>query len=249
MPENRTLIRTILLLTSIVLIFIPVASSADSDSLTRGNTFTVTVVGKPNTTYYVWLTRTSTMSGEPGDQPPVIASYQANVEQDPAGGPYVIGSYRFNNGGGRMILDDVAPSSSTTSNTNYYAQVTTDVDGMGIVAFRTSSSTAERKFSVRAENPQVPGDTVYVQLGVPTPVSTQTTMIPIPTIATPSPVPAATQTTAPTTAPVTILVTQTLVSMQTPVQAQTPEQKMPLDSLLSIVAAGTGLFTLRKKPL
>jgi len=137
------------------------------DTLTRGSGFTVTVTGRPNTAYYVWIARTFSMSGEPGDQPPVISSNLVNVVQDPPEGPYVIGSYRYNNGNGRTILDDVAPSSSTTSNTRYYAQVTTDIDGVAIVGFRTSSATADRKFSIAAQNPQSPGETVYVTLGVP----------------------------------------------------------------------------------
>lgn len=137
------------------------------DTLTRGSGFTVTITGRPNTAYYVWVARTFSMSGEPGDQPPVISSNLVNVVQDPPEGPYVIGSYRYNNGNGRTILDDVAPSSSTTSNTRYYAQVTTDIDGVAIVGFRTSSATADRKFSIAAQNPQSPGETVYVTLGVP----------------------------------------------------------------------------------
>ena len=137
------------------------------DSLTRGNRFTVSIAAKPNTAYYVWFTRTFAMSGEPGDQPPLIAGNTERVEFDPAGGPYVIGSYQFRNGNGRTILDDVAPSSATVSNTRYYAKVTTDENGYGIVQFTTSSATAPRTFSVRAENPALPDEEVPVRLGLP----------------------------------------------------------------------------------
>jgi hypothetical protein len=89
------------------------------------------------------------------------------VEFDPAGGPYVVGSYRFRNGNGRTILDDVAPSSATVQNTRYYAKVTTDENGFGIVQFTTSSATAPRTFSVRAENPASPAEEVPVRLGLP----------------------------------------------------------------------------------
>jgi hypothetical protein len=152
-----------------VILILPVTGA---DSLARGGRFTVTIAGKPNTAYYVWLARTFTMSGEPGDQPPVIVANIERVEFDPDGGPYVIGNYRFSNGNGRTILDDVAPSSGTTSNTRYYARVTTDIDGIAIVSFATSSATAQKTFPVRAENPASPGEDVPVKLGLPAPRTT-----------------------------------------------------------------------------
>ena len=140
--------------------------SADETGLTRGSQFTITVTGTPNTPYYVWLTRTSTMSGEPGDQPPVIVANQANIVKDPVGGPYVIGSYQYNNGGGRTIIDDVAPTTASMSDTQYYALVTTDSEGRAIVAFQTSSNTAMRTFSVKVENQQSAAkDNIQVQRG------------------------------------------------------------------------------------
>ncbi|HEX3001987.1 MAG TPA: hypothetical protein VHN82_06430, partial [Methanoregula sp.] len=126
-----------------------------SDSLTRGSRFTITITGNPNTAYYIWLTGTSTMSGEPYDQPPVISD-TANVVKDAEGGPYTIGSYQYNNGGGKTIRDDVAPSTASMSNTNYYAQVTTDERGQIIVEFRTSVYTGIRSYSVKVENPAAP---------------------------------------------------------------------------------------------
>jgi len=140
--------------------------SAEETTLTRGSRFTITVTGTPNTPYYVWLTRTFTMSGEPGDQPPVIVESQENIEKDPPGGPYVIGSYRINNQGGRTILDDVTPSTPSMSCTEYYARVTTDKNGRALVAFQTSASTAMRTFSVKVENAQSAAkDNILVQRG------------------------------------------------------------------------------------
>ena len=134
-------------------LIVPIVS-ADDVGLTRGSRFTITVTGTPNTPYYVWLTNTFTMSGEPGDQPPVLIANQANMVKDPVGGPYVIGSYQYNNGGGRTIREDVAPTTASMSDTQYYALVTTDNDGRAIVAFQTSPNTATRTFSVKVENPQ-----------------------------------------------------------------------------------------------
>ncbi|MCX6689304.1 MAG: hypothetical protein NTZ39_06410 [Methanoregula sp.] len=250
MPRNYfVLLAFVLIACCSVLIFPVLATTTSSqtsgdDALTRGNGFTITITGKPNTPYYVWLTRTWSLSGKPGDQPPVIVSYQSNVEKDPPEGPYIIGTYAYNNGNGRTILDDVAPSSLTQSNTSYYAQVTTDSYGEAVVGFRTSVNTAIQTFSIRVENPQSPtDDTMLVQRGdqtvrrgsvsigfdttvtlprtpLPTPVPTLTT--PLPEITIPLPLP----TTSPTA-------TQT--------------QKMPLELVLSVVALGFGILTVRKR--
>jgi hypothetical protein len=159
---------TVLLVTAVLLVSVLLIAvvSADEAGLTRGSRFTITVTGTPNTPYYVWLTNTYTLSGEPGDQPPVLLTNQANIVKDPVDGPYVIGSYRFNNGGGRTIREDVAPSTASMSDTQYYALVTTDNDGRALVAFQTSSNTATRTFSVKVENPQsVAKDNIQVQRG------------------------------------------------------------------------------------
>ena len=160
--------RAVSLLAAVILIavlFVPLVS-ADDTGLTRGSRFTITVTGTPNTPYYVWLTRTYTMSGEPGDQPPVLVANQANIVKDPVDGPYVIGSYQFNNGGGQTIRDDVAPTTASMSSTNYYALVTTNDEGRAVVAFQTSSNTAMRTFSVKSENPQsVAKDNMVVERG------------------------------------------------------------------------------------
>lgn len=227
------------LICCIVIAMIPCVSA--EDTLTRGSGFTVTITGRPNTAYYVWVARTFSMSGEPGDQPPVINSNIENVVQDPQGGPYVIGSYRYSNGNGRTILDDVAPSTATTSNTRYYAQVTTDIDGIGIVGFRTSSATADRKFSIVAQNPQSPGETVYVTLGVPTrKVSISADTAPRAVIS--SPVPAAT-TVMPEETPVTTPPAPVTRSPTAPVT--TPRQSAPgFPGIL--IAFVTGILVLRQ---
>jgi len=229
----------VLVCSAILLAMIPIASA--EDTLTRGSGFTVTITGKPNTAYYVWVARTFSMSGEPGDQPPVILGGQMNVVQDPAGGPYVIGSYQYSNGNGRTILDDVAPSSATSSNTRYYAQVTTDIDGVAIVGFRTSSATADKKFSIIAQNPQSPGETVYVSLGLPerrVSIMTETT----PLAVTPAPLLPLT-TTVPEATTVATPPAPVIPSPATPVPATT--HPAPVDLFLILPAIGAGLLVLR----
>jgi hypothetical protein len=130
--------------------FAVVADAQSPGSLTRGSMFTVTITGNPRTPYYVWLARTSTMSGAPGDQPPVISGGLAGVEKDPGEGPYVIGMHTVSSGG--TIIDNVARSPDGLPGTNYYALVTTDTAGLAVVQFRITSGTAARTFSVRVED-------------------------------------------------------------------------------------------------
>jgi hypothetical protein len=157
--NSRTLPVILLILFAIaVLVAAPATATKTSeqsvsDSLTRGSRFTVTITGLPNTSYYVWLPRTFTMTGEPYDQPPVLSDYIENVRKDPAGGPYPIGLYQYNNGNGRTIRDDIAPSTTAMSNTNYYALVTTDAAGRTVVEFKTSLETGLRSYSVKVESP------------------------------------------------------------------------------------------------
>ena len=112
MKEKSLKFLMIVIVACFLLAVIPVsavrtAEQSVGDSLTRGGRFTVTITGLPNSSYYIWIPHTSSMTGEPHDQPPVIADYQTNVANDPDNGPWPIGSYQFNNGGGRrygMIL-------------------------------------------------------------------------------------------------------------------------------------------------
>jgi hypothetical protein len=240
--------RTALFIAAVIIVsfFLITLVSADETGLTRGSRFTITVTGTPNTAYYVWLTRTYTMSGEPGDQPPVLVAYQAKIEKDPPGGPYVIGSYQYNNGGGRTIIDDVAPSTASMSNTQYYGLVTTDNNGQAIVAFQTSSNTALRTYSVKVENPQsVAKNNIQVQRGTETVNrgsvgfdTVATTPVPLkePTQAiltiteTAIPVPA---TTAPAPAPA-------------PSPTTTPTRHMPIGIGVCIIAVGATILVARK---
>ncbi len=207
--------------------------SSSSDALTRGSQFTITITGAPNTAYYLWLTRTSTLTGNPGDQPPVIAGGQSGVQKDPPEGPYTIGMYAFNNGNGRTIIDDVTPSTPDMSNTNYYALVTTDRDGRAVIAFQTSFNTATRTFSIKAENPQSSA-IVFIERGLPMriPVTPATTSSPrVPTI------PPSTYTaTIPTTNPLPT----TLVLTTVPVPVGTPSQPSPQGVEVGILAIIAG---------
>ena len=138
--------------------------TAAGAQVTRGGTFTVTVIGTSRTAYDIWPKGTGSMSGEAGDQPPIIVAGQVDVVQDPAGGPYTIGNHPISGGG--TIRGDVPPDSSITVATAYYAEVTTDASGYGVVLFQTNHNTATgQQFHIVAENPANPGEDVQVVLG------------------------------------------------------------------------------------
>lgn len=234
-----------------LIIAIPAAALQSAEqsvggSMTRGSRFTVGITGVPNTVYYIWLTGTSSMTGEQYDRPPIISSGVAKIEKDPPDGPYTIGSYQYNNGGGSTIRDDVAPSVPGQSNTDYYAQVTTDDTGFALVEFRTSIYTGIRSYSVKVENPTAPesenfrvSQTIYSRSAsrpmVITPTSMEITTSPTPeptTLATPSP----------TTLAVTLPETTTL-----PTTTPTPTRKSPQGTAIAILATGICLLVLGRK--
>ncbi|WP_292370764.1 hypothetical protein [Methanoregula sp. UBA64] len=235
----------LLLLTAvcICLLAVPVAAIyATSDiggTITRGHQFTIEITGRLNTPYYVWLTKTWSLSGEAGDEPPVVVASQYNVQQDPAGGPYTIGSYKYYNGGGRTILDDVAPTSSLLPNTSYYALVTTDNSGKAVVAFATSYNTATQSYSVRVENPtSVNNDTLFVERG-DTKVNKGSISIAAETRPT-RPVTTVTTVATPEET-VTIQIPATTVPETTAVPSTMATPRVPLDGLLGIAAAGCAI--------
>src|SRR5512137_592046 len=80
------------LLAGIPVSAVKTAEQSVGGSLTRGSRFTVTITGLPNSSYYVWIAHTSTMTGEPRDQPPVIAGSQVDIMEDPPDGPWPVGS-------------------------------------------------------------------------------------------------------------------------------------------------------------
>ena len=197
--------RNAFILIGIILVFAVITSTVDAqNSISRGSRFTITITGLPNTAYYVWLTGTWSMSGLPGDQPPIISD-GANVQKDPVDGPFAIGSYPSDRG---TIIDDVAPSTPGFSDTNYYALVTTDSTGYAVVEFRTSSNTGTRNFPVKVENPTSTSSNLQFHLGLfprttPPLTATPTKFITSPITPLPTPTPTPTPTPEPTTLPPT----------------------------------------------
>ncbi|MDD1696060.1 MAG: hypothetical protein LUQ54_04100, partial [Methanoregula sp.] len=240
--QKRTILIVIIVTTIIIATIFNPAWAADgnqNDSLTRGGRFSITITGNPNTLYYIWLTRTFTMTGKSGDQPPIIVAYQNRVQQDPPGGPYTIGNYAFNNGNGRTILDDVAPSTTEMSNTNYYALVATDSDGRAVVAFQTSQATATRTFSIKVENPQsAANNNIQVERGLPPRVlTTEATEFPTTFPA----IPAIEVTSKPSSSPAYII-NETIAQ-----PVQTTSQKSPPWLGYCFLSVGAGYGLVRKR--
>jgi len=239
-----------MIIACILLVIIPVsavktAEQSAGDSLTRGSRFTVIITGLPNSSYYIWLTHTATMSGEPHDQPPFIADNQVNILQDPAGGPWPIGSYQYNNGGGQTIRDDIAPSTQEMPNTRYYALVTTDNRGQATVEFLSSVNTGLRSYSVKVENPEsADSDNLMVELRVyprkaPAVTGVLKTTQPLTTTFP--------QGTKEDMVPVTTFsVTTTKEPVQTGLPEQTPAQKAPVDIGTCIFISGLYLFLVKR---
>ncbi|MDH7510863.1 MAG: MEMAR_RS02690 family S-layer glycoprotein, partial [Methanolinea sp.] len=122
---------------------------ASKDVVVRGNAFSVTITGRPNTEYYLWVKGTGQMTGAALDQPPLLVASQKDVTNDPVGGPYTIGSYQYEGGAGRTIKQDVpaAPSNGVY----YYAKVKTSNSGTVTVGWQTSQATKDKKYTFRVE--------------------------------------------------------------------------------------------------
>ncbi|MFA6364521.1 MEMAR_RS02690 family S-layer glycoprotein [Methanoregula sp.] len=126
--------------------------TANKDSVVRSKQFSITVTGKPNQAYYVWVKGTSTMSGAYDDQPPMFVANQAGLTQDNPLGPYVIGSYAYQNGAGKTVIDDVADSINTGNGTYVYGLVSMSSTGTRTIGFATTNWTKAQTYTVRVEN-------------------------------------------------------------------------------------------------
>jgi PGF-CTERM protein len=123
---------------------------ASKDTVVRGNQFSVTITGRPNQAYYVWVKGTGGMTGFAGDQPPLISFNQDGVSQDTPGGPdYPIGDYAYEGGAGRTIRDDVPDYPE--DGVQYYASAKTSSSGTRTIGFVTGADTDDKKYTIRVE--------------------------------------------------------------------------------------------------
>ena len=142
--------KTVTALKTIAITGDTVKIEASKDTVVRGNQFSVTVTGRANEFYYVWVKGTSSMTGGSGDQPPIMAASQDNVANDPVAGPYTIGSYVYEGGAGKTIKQDVA--TGPDNGVYYYAKIKTSASGTRTVGFLTGANTDDKKYTIRVEN-------------------------------------------------------------------------------------------------
>ena len=141
--------KTITALKTVTISSDTVKIEASKDTVVRGNQFSVTITGRPNTNYYVWVKGTSGMTGGAGDQPPLISFNQDSVSQDPIAGPYTIGAYAYEGGAGRTIKQDVP--TAPNNGVQYYASAKTSSSGTRTIGFVTGADTDDKKYTIRVE--------------------------------------------------------------------------------------------------
>jgi PGF-CTERM protein len=148
---------------TVTLVSDTVKIEANKDSVVRSKSFSITVTGKPQTTYYVWVKGTRAMSGGYDDQPPSIAENQEKIYFDTftsAWTAHPIGDYYYENGGGSStgtgatIWGDVAGNTTTITGfnkTRYYALINTSATGTRTVEWVTTNWTKAQKYTIRVE--------------------------------------------------------------------------------------------------
>ncbi len=139
---------------TITLVSDTVKIEVNKDSVVRSKTFSATVTGRPLTEYYLWVKGTSTMDGTYDDQPPLLVKNQVGVSTDPmvsqtTVGP--IGAYKYENGAGSRIIDDVSNNLYTEWGTREYALIKTSASGTRTIEFMTTNWTKAQKYTIRVE--------------------------------------------------------------------------------------------------
>ncbi len=157
--------KTISQVGTISLVSNTVKIEANKDSVVRSKPFSVTITGKPATTYVVWVKGTSNLGGGLDGQPPLVNTGQDGVKLDANQGSaaaqraYAVANnktalgYAFQNAGaGRIVFDDVAHASADVGfGTLVAANVTTNSAGVRTVEFVTTNQTKAQKYTIRVE--------------------------------------------------------------------------------------------------
>jgi S-layer glycoprotein len=142
---------------TITLVSDTVKIEANKDSVVRSKSFSVTVTGRPSTSYVLWVKGTSTMQGTFDDQPPLLVLNQVGVRMDsnpwpsPATYPTVTGLYQYENGAGLTVAEDVSVNTYTANGTREYANITTSTSGTRTIEFMTTNWTKAQKYTIRVE--------------------------------------------------------------------------------------------------
>jgi len=153
---------------TITLVSDSVKIEANKDSVVRSKSFSVTVTGKPSSTYYMWVKGTSALNSRYDNQPPMVGLGQEGVYVDnalfanasgstgvvtPLGtgiNYHPIGDYAYDNGAGSTIYSDVAYG-DIYNKTRYYCMINTSTSGTRTVEWLTNNWTKAQKYTIRVE--------------------------------------------------------------------------------------------------
>jgi PGF-CTERM protein len=135
---------------------------ANKESVVRSKPFSVTITGRPLTTYWVWVKGTSSMTGLWDDQPPMAGLNQVSVYADPVTSLTMpLGAYVGENFVNRHIADMVAglpvqassdvAADAIYNRTRYYVLVNTSSAGTRTVEFITTNWTKAQTYTIRVE--------------------------------------------------------------------------------------------------
>ena len=169
--------KTVSAAVTVTLVSDSIKIEANKDSVVRSKPFSVTITGKPSTSYHMWVKGTSSMTGGYDSQPPMIQQYQAGIAQDPYTAapseswqnyaPGLAGNYSYQNGGGAAannIWSNVATGGTDATNkaklgngTYLYANVTTLTTGVRTVQWETTNWTKAQTYTIRVEQQFVNG--------------------------------------------------------------------------------------------
>jgi PGF-CTERM protein len=138
-----------------------ISLTADKDTVVRSKPFSLTVTGRPNTIYYIWVKSTSSMTGRFDDQPPMLMHQQSGMYNDTA--PYFFngttsGISTFTRWGSSYAPQNTATNLIRTvanypyNGTHYYCAVLTNDAGTRTIQWGTNNQTKAQTYTFRAEN-------------------------------------------------------------------------------------------------
>ncbi|OPY38948.1 MAG: hypothetical protein A4E35_00175 [Methanoregula sp. PtaU1.Bin051] len=151
---------------------------SDKDTVVRSNAFSLTVTGRPNTIYWVWVKGTTSMLGGFDDQAPMVSPFQAGVYNDTA--PWVdsrdaaaISGIGDNTWGNMYVPQNkqIQPRVNAASGLQltgptvwgqvgrapyngsfYYCAIKTNENGVRTVQWVTTNNTKAQTYTFRVEN-------------------------------------------------------------------------------------------------
>lgn len=124
---------------------------ANKETVIRGKTFSVTVTGKPNSEYMLWLDGVGNMEGNSTETDTIPPRIMANQE-----GVFIgeNGAFQHENSAGATLSEQVP---DTPIPSPYYARIVTNTYGVRVIEFTTSSETKGQRYTIRVENSHIPG--------------------------------------------------------------------------------------------